>query len=69
MSLSIRWTRWLRLFSWRHQPLRRNPRRVAAEDFADCGTAFGLDLSMSAQPARTEPAERGAVATSAPARR
>lgn len=51
MSLSIRWNRWLRLFSWRGNAARRPHRRVAADDFADCGTAFGLDLSMSVQPA------------------
>lgn len=33
------WVKWLRWW-------RRAPRRAAADDFADYGTAFGLDLSL-----------------------
>jgi len=33
------WTKWLRWW-------RRAPRRAATDDFADYGTAFGLDLSL-----------------------
>lgn len=33
------WPQWLRWW-------RRAPRRAATDDFADYGTAFGLDLSL-----------------------
>jgi hypothetical protein len=39
------WTRWFRLWG----PKRPNVRRV--DDFADYGTAFGLDMSLAASQA------------------
>lgn len=69
MLLTTRWTQWLRSLTRRSS----RPRTVRARptDFADCGTAFGLDLSLTATGSAAAPtaAAQPHDALSGPARR
>lgn len=58
MSASPTWPRWF----GRLKTAGAARRRTASPDFADHGTAFGLDLSL-AQLARNEPLLPGAATT------
>jgi hypothetical protein len=55
MHAMFSWANWLRLFGRKPTATLRNGRRVTprkhAQDFADFGTAFGLDLSLSGDTA------------------
>lgn len=51
------WTRWMRWFSRRRRAARHS------HDFADYGTAFGLDMSLAAQPTALTPPETGKAST------
>lgn len=70
MHAMFSWANWLRLFG-RNKPAAspRNGRRVTprkrAQDFADYGTAFGLDLSLSGDTTAAKPAVEATLAETA----
>jgi len=49
MAQRRQWTSWFRLWG------AKRPARNKLDDFADYGTAFGLDLSLAASEAQTPP--------------